>query len=107
MRILAARFPDWDHANQALETIHGRLDDNVQAELAPLAPAGESSADDTLLAGHFPDEHKLYVEEIVRQAGGEIVADVDERLTRPRSGPASGSGGSVSTTSEGGGGFSY
>lgn len=106
MRILAARFPDWDHATQALESIQGRLDYNVQAELAPLAPAGESSADDTLLAGHFPDEHKPDVEEIVREAGGEIVADVDERLTRPRSGPASGSGGSGSNPSGGGGRFS-
>jgi hypothetical protein len=96
VRILAARFPDREHANQALESIQHRLDRPVQAEIAPLA-APEGAAQDTLLAGHFPEEQKPHVEEIVREAGGVIVADVDERWTRPRHGPAD----------HGGSGFTY
>jgi hypothetical protein len=95
VRILAARFPDREHAWQALESLQDRLDPAVEAEIAPLA-AGEAD-DDTLLAGHFAEEQKPHVEAIVREAGGEIVADVDERWTRPRHR----STGSI----EGGGGF--
>ncbi|HVM31049.1 MAG TPA: hypothetical protein VM305_09835 [Candidatus Limnocylindrales bacterium] len=99
VRILAARFPDREHAWQALESLHDRLDQSVEAEIAPLASGANAEAEDTLLAGHFPEEQAPRVQEIVRQAGGEIVADVDERWTRPRyqSGNAA----------EEGGGFTY
>lgn len=84
IRILAARFPDREHAHQALESLQHRLDRPVEAEIAPLAGAEAATDGDTLLAGHFPEEQKPRVVEIVREAGGEIVADVDERWTRPR-----------------------
>ncbi|HWH36714.1 MAG TPA: hypothetical protein VNT28_02940 [Candidatus Limnocylindrales bacterium] len=84
-RILAARFPDWEHASQALESIQDEIDNGVQVEIAPLAGGGTTAAD-TLLAGHFAEEQKPHVETIVREAGGVIVADVDERWTRPRHG---------------------
>jgi hypothetical protein len=99
VRILAARFPDLEHASQALESLHDRLDPSVEVEIAPLAADGESDAGDALLAGHFEEDQKPHVEEIVRQAGGEIVADVDERWTRPRQ--------RVSEHVEEGGGFTY
>jgi hypothetical protein len=83
-RVLAAKFPDRAHASQALESLQRRLDEPVEAEIAPLAAGNEPAAQDTLLAGHFAEDHKPQVEEIVRQAGGEIVADVDERWTKPR-----------------------
>jgi hypothetical protein len=83
VRILAARFPDRERAWQALEKLQRRLDQSVQAEIAPLAST-EAPAEETLLAGHFPEEIKPKVEEVVREAGGEIIADVDERWTRPR-----------------------
>jgi hypothetical protein len=82
-RVLAARFPDREHATAALETLHDQLDESVEAEIAPLATNGSGLADDTLLAGHFADEQARDVVDIVRQTGGEIVADVDERWTRP------------------------
>jgi hypothetical protein len=40
---------------------------------------------DTVLAGCFPDDSAEVVAELVNEAGGEIVADVDETWTRPRS----------------------
>ena len=104
-RVLAARFPDRRRASHALESLHRRLDETVEAEIAPLATPGEDAADDTLLAGHFDEDQARDVVEIVRASGGEIVADVDERWTRPRRGidePHAG-GGHV----EGGRGFTY
>jgi hypothetical protein len=84
MRVLAARFPDREHAAAALENLHRRFalrpDD---AGIAPLGIPGEKSRDDTLLAGRFPEDGRAEVDRLVREAGGEIVADVDERWTRP------------------------
>lgn len=88
MRVLAARFPDPERASAALDSLHRELDDEMKAEIAPLATA-EGASTDTLLAGHFREEHKAEVAHIVEQAGGEIVADVDERWTRPRFRPGS------------------
>ena len=82
MRVLAARFPDPERASAALDSLHRWLDADLKAEIAPLAsPEGPT---ETLLAGHFSEEQKDQVAGIVEQAGGEIVADVDERWTRPR-----------------------
>ena len=88
MRVLAAKFPDPERASAALDSLHQKLDDEIRAEIAPLA-GGEGSATDFLLAGHFPDGVRSQVESIVEAQGGEIVADVDERWTRPRFRPGS------------------
>jgi hypothetical protein len=85
---MAARFPDPERASAALHSLHRELDDEMKAEIAPLATA-EGASTDTLLAGHFREEQRAEVAQIVEQAGGEIVADVDERWTRPRFPPDS------------------
>jgi hypothetical protein len=54
-------------------------------EIAPLGIPGQPTTDDTLLAGRFEDETAPRVAELVRDGGGEIVANVDESWTRPRS----------------------
>lgn len=55
-------------------------------DIAPLGIPGQPSANDTLLAGRFSDDQAPVVAELVREAGGEIVANVDETWTRPRRG---------------------
>ena len=56
-------------------------------EIAPLGVPGQPTTDDTLLAGRFDDEAAPRVAELVRDGGGEIVANVDETWTRPRPAP--------------------
>jgi hypothetical protein len=86
MRVLAARFPDRDRAVAVL----GRLQQTIHVfapdvAIAPLGMSNGSDDEQTLLAGRFPDERLPEVTRLVREAGGEIVANLDERLTRPRS----------------------
>jgi hypothetical protein len=85
MRVLAARFPDRDRASAVL----GRLERTLQLRppevaIAPLGVVGGGDGEDTLLAGRIPEESADAVARLVREAGGEIVANVDERWTRPR-----------------------
>ena len=88
MRVLAARFPDRRKASTVLGTLHRRFPvDPRDVAIAPLGIPGEASNGDTLLAGRFPDELTDSVSRIVHEAGGEIVADVDEAWTRPRTKP--------------------
>jgi hypothetical protein len=54
------------------------------AAVAPLGIPGQASADDVVLAGRFHDDKVPLVSDLVRQAGGEIVANVDEVRTKPR-----------------------
>jgi hypothetical protein len=86
LRVLAARFPDRERASAALKALRGRLD--VPAEDADIAPLGipglSDEGDDTLLAGRFEENHLELVRRTLAQAGGRVVADVDERRTRPR-----------------------
>lgn len=105
VRVLAARFPDYEHASQALESLQERLDNEVEAEIAPLASYDPTHPSDALLAGHFPEAQRPEVVEIVEESGGEIVADVDERWTLPRQRHAEQAAGDPSV--EGGQGFSY
>lgn len=85
MRVLAARFPDREHASAALGNLHRRFPlDARDVGIAPLGIPGEITHDDTLLAGRFPEERAAEVDLLIREAGGEIVANVDERWTRPR-----------------------
>ena len=53
-------------------------------DIAPLGALDKASATDTLLAGRFDDAQAPQVAELVRECGGEIVANVDETWTRPR-----------------------
>ena len=93
MRVLAARFPDREHASAALGRLYQRFALGPRdVSIAPLGIPGEATRDETLLAGRFPEDHTAEVDKVVRALGGEIVADIDERLTRPhavpnRSGP--------------------
>jgi hypothetical protein len=52
--------------------------------IAPLGDPDRPSDTGTLLAGRFPDEEATDVIGWLREAGGEIVADVDEAWTKPR-----------------------
>ena len=85
MRVVAARFPDRIRASAALATLRGHLSLSPRdAAIAPLGIPGARSATDTLLAGHFREADTSLVANVVRQQGGEIVADVDESWTLPR-----------------------
>lgn len=63
--------------------------DPPDVDIAPLGVPGKESTTDTLLAGRFADEQAPEVAELVRECGGEIVANVDESWTRPRGAPRS------------------
>jgi hypothetical protein len=54
-------------------------------DIAPLASGDAPATDDTVLAARFPDQDAAKAAALLRQAGGVIVANVDERWTRPRS----------------------
>jgi hypothetical protein len=85
MRVLAARFPDRDRASAVRDMLSRTLHvDAPDVEIAPLGIPGQPTTDDTLLAGRFDDEEAPRVAEMVRDGGGEIVANVDESWTRPR-----------------------
>lgn len=87
MRVLAVRFPDRQHAAAVLDRLQHTLD--VTPPDVAIAPLGASDGRDgsqTLLAGRFPEERLPEVTRLVREQGGEIVADVDERWTRPPQG---------------------
>ncbi len=58
--------------------------DPPDVAVAPLGTPGQPPADDMVLAGRFADDSADTVVALVREGGGEIVADVDETWTRPR-----------------------
>lgn len=80
MRVLAARFSASSEAKAALDLLQRELDPTDMA-VAPLASPDEPAAADTVLAGQFRDDQATAAVELVEQAGGEIVADVDVRWT--------------------------
>jgi hypothetical protein len=86
VRVLAARFRDRQTASAALDALRRRL--ALADEDAAIAPLGTPGARDegeaTLLAGHFHETQVALVHSTVTHAGGDVVADVDERWTRPR-----------------------
>jgi hypothetical protein len=85
MRVLAARFPNRERASLALGRLHRRFRlGPLDVGIAPLGIPGERSESETVLAGRFPENRMAEVGRVVREAGGEIVADVDESRTRPR-----------------------
>jgi hypothetical protein len=86
MRVLAARFTDRRIASAVKEMLERRLRLHATAVgIAPLGDPDRPSDTDTLLAGRFPDDEATNVTGWLRDAGGEIVADVDEAWTKPRS----------------------
>jgi len=86
MRVLAAKFADRQRASTALGALHRRFPvDPQDVAIAPLGIPGQATNGDTVLAGRFPEELTDQVSQVVNEAGGEIVADVDEALTRPHS----------------------
>lgn len=87
MRVIAATFKDHRSANRALMVLRAAFDlDQEQAQLAPLGVAGSESSDSTVLAGHFRDASVDTVRELFERYGGLVVTDVDENLTRRRTG---------------------
>jgi hypothetical protein len=84
MRVLAARFPGREQASAALGDLNRRFAlKPSDVGIAPLAIPEGTGNEYTLLAGRFPEDRTAEVDRVVREAGGEIVADVDERWTRP------------------------
>jgi hypothetical protein len=79
MRVVAARFAEPDQASAALELLQRELS-VADAAVAPLAHPGEAGSD-ALLAGRIPDDVAPTAVELVERAGGQIVADIDERWT--------------------------
>ena len=85
MRVLAARFADRRIASAVRDLLHRRMHlAPPDVDIAPLA-VDEPATDETLLAARFPDRDAAEAAALLRDAGGEIVANVDERWTRPRS----------------------
>ena len=80
MRVVAARFSESSQASAARDLLERELN-QPGVEVAPLAHPGEPVSGDALLAGRFPDEQARTAVELVEGAGGEIVADIDERWT--------------------------
>jgi hypothetical protein len=89
MRVLAARFRDRRAASAVRERLIGALRDDAGVDIAPLGVPGQPEADDTVLAGRFSENEAAIVAHLISEAGGELVADVDEAWTRPRSGDSS------------------
>jgi|1185.fasta_scaffold1041882_1 hypothetical protein len=79
MRVVAARFAEPDQASAALDLLRRELY-VADAEVAPLGHPGEAGSD-AVLAGRVPDEVAPEAVALVERAGGEIVADIDERWT--------------------------
>ena len=86
MRVLAARFSDREGAEAALTGLRSRLSmPDEDAAIAPLGVPGRGDeADATLLAGRFHENELELVRLTLTRAGGSLVADIDERWTRPR-----------------------
>lgn len=86
MRVLAARFSDRQGAEAALHGLRSRLSmPDEDAAIAPLGiPGRADEGDATLLAGRFHENQLELVRLTMTRAGGSMVADVDERWTRPR-----------------------
>ena len=88
MRVVAARFPERDKANAALAMLERVLHPRDVA-VAPLARPDALPGADSLLAGRFPDWQAPVAVELVERAGGEVVADIDEKWTGLNSGKPS------------------
>ena len=79
MRVVAARFSDRRTARRVLERLRAKY--GLGPHDAEVAPLGGADGQTTVLAGHFREWRVAEVTELIRRAGGEVVADVDERWT--------------------------
>jgi len=85
MRVVAARFAGPRQASAVLEMLQLELRvDPPDVAVAPLGSPGQPPGDDFVLAGRFPDDRAEDVVKLVSREGGQIVANIDERWTRPR-----------------------
>src|SRR5688572_25410268 len=88
MRVVAAKFADRRIASAVGDILRRRMHlAPFDVDIAPLA-AEEPTTDDTVLAARFPDQVAGEATAFLRDAGGEIVANVDERWILPRGGTA-------------------
>ena len=86
MRVLAAKFRDKRAASAVRERLLNAVrGDASEVDIAPLGTPGQPACDDTVLAGCFPDDEAAAVTRLISEAGGEVVTNVDEAWTRPRS----------------------
>jgi hypothetical protein len=89
MRVLAARFADRRIASAVRDLLHRRMHLAPRdVDIAPLGTAEQRAADDTLLAARCPDHDCAETAALLREAGGVIMVNVDERWTRPRAAAA-------------------
>lgn len=85
MRVVAARFPEFRRANAVLDKLQRQLNaEPPDVAVAPLGILGQPPGGDVLLAGRFPDDKAEAVVELFAREGGQVVANIDERWTRPR-----------------------
>ena len=82
MRVVAARFSGFEQARAVLYQLQRNLKvDPPDVAVAPLGIPGQPPANEFVLAGRFPEDSVSQVIGLVRDAGGEVVADVDESWT--------------------------
>lgn len=83
MRVLAAAFAEPVGATRVLRELRRRF--GLAPGDAAVAPLGTAERTDgqTVLAGRFEDEVVPEVRRVVAEHGGEVVAEIDELLTRP------------------------
>jgi hypothetical protein len=82
VRVVAARFADRRAARHLLERLRSRY--GLGPRDAEVAPLGATDGHATVLAGRFREGRVAEVVELIRRAGGEVVADIDERWTHSR-----------------------
>jgi hypothetical protein len=87
LRVVAARFREPRLAAAVLNVLHDRLHvAPPDVAVARLGTPGQPASNDAVLAGRFPDEQASFVMDLVRRAGGVVVANIDERWTQPSRG---------------------
>lgn len=86
MRVIAARFMEADAASRAVSRMKARFDlGPSDVGIAPLGGADQPVGARVLVAGRFREARLDEIRSIIARDGGEIVADLDEGRTRPRS----------------------
>ncbi len=79
MRLVAATFADEATAQQVLSELRERYDlRTIDADVAPLGTSGDGASASVVLAGRFRESVVDDVEQLMRERGGAIVAEVDE-----------------------------
>ncbi len=85
MRVIAARFVGAEAASRAISRMRSQFDLGPgDVGIAPLGGADQPLEAKVLLAGRFRESRLDEIRRIIQRDGGEIVADLDEGQTRPR-----------------------